>query len=191
MLVDCFLILKTCAFSARLPDGGLLTSPWREDRTLVRFSGAAERVVAWVETAAHVPFTSTAARSQQRRPPTRHSCPSGTCKHRKKEKKKNQVWGFNDCKLESKLAALSDFWTSTNAERIIEQGLWIFHCDALWPLTLQRPEMKAACVERRMQLNKHWAPTLKRIYQPNASVAAAAALFKRLMATADWYSWDL
>lgn len=104
---------------------------------------------------------------------------------------KRQVWRFYDCKLESKLALLSDFWTSTNAEWIIEQELWIFHCDALWPLTLRRPEMKAACVERRMQLNKHWAPTTKRIYQPNASVAAAAALFKRLMAAADWYSWDL
>lgn len=95
MLVDQFLTLKTCAFSSRLPDGGLLTSPWREDRTLVRFSGAVERVVAWVETAAHVPFTSTAARSQQRWPPTRRSCPSGTCKHRKndehREKKKTQV----------------------------------------------------------------------------------------------------
>lgn len=105
--------------------------------------------------------------------------------------KKKKLKFASHCKLESKLAPLSDFWTSTNAERIIEQGLWIFHCDALWPLMLRRPEMKATCVEWRMQLNKHRAPTTKRIYQPNASVAAAAALFKRLMAAADWYSWDL
>ncbi|RXN17396.1 hypothetical protein ROHU_026906 [Labeo rohita] len=84
---------------------GRLTSPCREDRTLVAFSGAAERVVACAEreAAAHVPFTGPGARSVQRGPPTRRSCPSGTCRHRTTgrcdsctetvEKKPNEVPG--------------------------------------------------------------------------------------------------